>query len=46
MSRSAFSPYAIPLALVLGAHVLWLFICGGFTALSAMLGDLLLMLIL
>lgn len=33
MSRSAFSPYAIPLALVLGAHLLWLFICGGFTVL-------------
>ncbi len=33
MSRSAFAPYAVPLALVLGAHVLWLFICGGFTAL-------------
>lgn len=37
MSRSAFSPYAIPLALVIGAHLLWLFICGGFTVLNDML---------
>lgn len=33
MSRSAFTPYAPPLALVLGAKLLWLYICGGFSVL-------------
>jgi hypothetical protein len=33
MSRSALSPYLVPLLLVLGAHLLWLAICGGFTLL-------------
>lgn len=46
MSRSAISPYLAPLGLVLAAHLLWLAICGGFSAMADLLGDLLLMLIL
>jgi len=30
MSRSALSPYALPLALVLGLHVPWLILAGFF----------------
>lgn len=28
--RSAFRPFLVPLALLVGAHLLWLFVCGGF----------------
>lgn len=33
MSRSAFTPYAPPLALACASSVLWLYICGGFSVL-------------
>lgn len=33
MSRSALRPYLVPLLLMLGGHILWLYICGGFAAL-------------
>lgn len=35
--RSGLRPYLVPLALVFGAHVLWLFICGGFRVVSEIL---------
>jgi len=35
MSRSALSPYAIPLALALGLHVPWLVLAGFFDWLAA-----------
>lgn len=33
MNRSALSPFLVPLSLLLGAHLLWLYICGGFRVL-------------
>lgn len=40
MSRSALSPYLVPLLLVAGAHLLWLAVCGGFTVLHDFLHSL------
>lgn len=40
MNRSALHPYLVPLGLVLAAHLLWLGICGGFTAIHQFITSL------
>jgi hypothetical protein len=40
MSRSDFAPFAVPVLLVLAAHLLWLCICGGLTVIHDFLHGL------